>query len=128
MYLQQYPEGERLEVSTGGGESPVWRRDGRELFFQGYVEGAQKTLAVSVAANGASLRLGKPVPLFDLRTAGPAGEALPYKSFGGNSGPDYDVLPDGRFVMIRSTAPTDIREIVVVQNWFEALKRRVPVK
>ena len=30
--------------------------------------------------------------------------------------------------MIRSAAPTDIREIVVVQNWFEARKRRVPVK
>ena len=30
--------------------------------------------------------------------------------------------------MIRSTAPTDIREIVVVQNWFETLKRRLPAK
>ena len=30
--------------------------------------------------------------------------------------------------MIRSAVPTDIREIVVEQNWFEARKRRVPVK
>ena len=34
VYLQQYPQGERLEVSNGGGDSPVWRRDGKELFFR----------------------------------------------------------------------------------------------
>ena len=128
VYLQQYPEGRRLEVSTGGGDGAVWRRDGRELFFQGYAGGTQKkTLAVSVAPDGASLRLGKPVPLFDLRAAGPEGAAWQYLP-GGNGGAGYDVLPDGRFVMVRSAAPADIREIVVVQNWFEVLKRRVPVK
>jgi hypothetical protein len=44
----------------------------------------------------------------------------------------YDIAPDGRFLIIRSgqaeaaggTAP----QIVVVQNWFEELKRLVPVK
>jgi Tol biopolymer transport system component/tRNA A-37 threonylcarbamoyl transferase component Bud32 len=129
VYLQQYPAGQRLEVSTGGGDSPVWRRDGRELFFQGYLEGAQrKILAVSVTPNGASLRLGKPVPLFDLRTTGPTGDAAQYLAGSSNAGAGYDVLPDGRFVMVRSAAPADIREIVVVQNWFEALKRRAPVK
>ncbi len=128
VYLQQYPEGQRLEVSTRGGDSPVWRRDGRELYFRGNVEGVQKkTLMVSVTPNGAVLQLGKPVPLFDLRTTGPADEAWQYLT-GNNGGASYDVLPDGRFVMIRSPAPADIREIVVVQNWFETLKRRMPVK
>ena len=35
-----------------------------------------------------------------------------------NSGVEYDVLPDGRFVMVRGPDPTNTREIVV-QNWFE---------
>lgn len=134
VYLQQYPQGERLEVSTGGGDGPVWRSDGKELFFHGYaLDGSsggsqKKAMVVSVTPNGASLRLGKSVPLFDLRTKGPAGEEWQYAGVNSNGGQDYDILPDGRFVMVRSAAPADIREIVVVQNWFEALKRRAPVR
>lgn len=34
VYLQPYPgPGERHLTSTNGGEQPVWRRDGRELFY-----------------------------------------------------------------------------------------------
>jgi hypothetical protein len=43
----------------------------------------------------------------------------------------YDVAPDGRFLMIQPPAgAADIadRSIVVAQNWFEELKRRVPVE
>ncbi len=37
------------------------------------------------------------------------------------------VAPDGRFLMIRlSEAKTSTREIHVVLNWFEELKRRLP--
>jgi hypothetical protein len=44
----------------------------------------------------------------------------------------YDITPDGRFVIIRSAqgeagAGTE-PQIVVVQNWFEELKRIVPTK
>ncbi len=49
---------------------------------------------------------------------------------GGNR--PYDIGPDGRFLVIRNgqaeaaggTAP----QIVLVQNWFEELKRLMPVK
>ena len=42
----------------------------------------------------------------------------------------YDVAPDGRFLMIK--APTDdgsapAEQIILVENWFEELKRLVPV-
>jgi len=46
----------------------------------------------------------------------------------GTAGPGYDVLPDGRFVMVRGADPSGSREIVIVQNWFEELKRLVPTK
>ena len=44
--------------------------------------------------------------------------------------PAYDVMPDGqRFLMLKSgeeqQTPTQIN---VVQNWFEELKQKVPVK
>lgn len=47
----------------------------------------------------------------------------------GNPGRTYDVAPDGkRFLMIKmADAQTSERKIVVVQNWFEELKQRVPV-
>jgi eukaryotic-like serine/threonine-protein kinase len=127
IYLHGYPEGERLAVSTGGGNGAVWRRDGKELYFQGAVDGVPKMMAVAVTPEGASLRLAPPVPLFDLRVTGPAG-AIEQYVVSSNGGVRYDVLPDGRFVMIRRADPAGIREIVVVQNWFEELKRLAPGK
>jgi hypothetical protein len=44
----------------------------------------------------------------------------------------YDVLPDGRIVMlvpvpgVDPIATVELREIVVVQNWFEELERLAP--
>ncbi|MEQ1760599.1 MAG: protein kinase [Vicinamibacterales bacterium] len=127
VYVQKYPQGERLAVSIDGGVDPVWRRDGKELYFQGQVDGVPKMIAVTVTPDGASLRLAKPVPLFGLRVTGPTGVVEQYAR-GGNGGAGYDVLPDGRFVMNRRPDPTGTREIVVVQNFFEELKRLVPTK
>ncbi len=56
----------------------------------------------------------------------------PYFDLGfGTSPRQYHVAPDGRFLMIRQGAATDeataAPELVVVLNWFEELKARVPV-
>ena len=69
--------------------------------------------------------LGKPVPLFGLRVTGPTG-AVEQCALSGNAGAAYDILPEGRFVMVRGADPIGAREIVVVQRWFEELKRLVP--
>ena len=46
-------------------------------------------------------------------------------SLGG--GRTYDVGADGRFLMIKRAKPDSSGpSLVVVQNWFEELKRRVP--
>jgi serine/threonine-protein kinase len=127
IYVRRYPQGERFAVSTGGGNGPVWRPDGREVFFQGASDGAQKLMAVSVMSDGDALRLGKPVPLFDLRVQGPTGAMEQYAG-SGNGGTGYDVLPDGRFVMTRGADPAGAREIVLVQHWFEELRRAAPAK
>jgi Tol biopolymer transport system component len=62
VYVQPYPPtGGRWQVSTAGGNTPIWRGDGRELFFAG----ADDTIyAVSVEVRGGSLELGAPVRLF----------------------------------------------------------------
>jgi hypothetical protein len=45
-----------------------------------------------------------------------------------NVGTAYDILPDGRFVMVRGEDPSGTREVVLVEHWFEELKRAVQTK
>jgi len=128
VYIRGYPSGERFEVSTAGGWGAVWNPDGREIYFQGFSRGTGHLLAVSVAVtpDGHGLRLGAPVPLFELRAAGPAGAVEEYVS-SSRSGISYDIFPDGkRFLMVKRVAEQNAREIVLVQNWFEELKRLAP--
>ena len=43
----------------------------------------------------------------------------------------YDVVPDGwRFLMIKDVSPDKAAapQLILVQNWFEELKRKVPTK
>ena len=45
---------------------------------------------------------------------------------------NYDVARDGRFLMVKDVTPTDPasarKHLVLVQNWFEELKRLVPTE
>jgi len=128
VYIRRYPSGERFAVSTGGGFGPVWRPDGREIYYQGASEGTEKLFAVTVTADGERLRLGAPVPLFDLRPPSLTGVVEEYVS-SSISGISYDILPDGnRFLMVKRAAERGGREIVLVQDWFEELRRLVPAK
>ena len=62
VYVQTFPAtGAKWQLSSDGGMSPMWRRDGKELFFatpDGHV------MAVPVALRGASLEAGAPRALF----------------------------------------------------------------
>jgi serine/threonine-protein kinase len=110
VYVQAFPEpGERWQVSSDGGHSPVWSRNGRELY---YANGA-RMMAVPVATAGAFVA-GTPSVLF----RGDYDFVYP--------GPSYDVAADGRFLMARVPPESAPRTLVVVVNWFEELKRLVP--
>jgi hypothetical protein len=51
-----------------------------------------------------------------------------YELAGENPVTQYDVTPDGRFVMIRTDESSGPTQINVVLNWFEELKRLVPTE
>ena len=53
---------------------------------------------------------GKPAVLFQ-------------KAFG-----EFDVLPDGRFVLFDAPLVLGMNDVEVVENWFEELKRIAPVR
>jgi Tol biopolymer transport system component len=62
VYVQPYPPtGGRWQASTAGGNTPMWRGDGRELFFAGPDD---TIYAVSVDVRAGSLELGAPINLF----------------------------------------------------------------
>jgi serine/threonine protein kinase/Tol biopolymer transport system component len=115
VYVQPYPgPGGKWQISTEGGTEPVWNPNGRELFYRT----GNKLMAVDIATQP-GFSAGKPRMLFE-------GQYRPTPL----SNPNYDVSPDGqRFLLVKPSeqeqaAPTQIN---VVLNWFEELKRRVPV-
>ena len=119
IYVERYPElGTRQQISAGGGRLPIWSPNGRELFFSSL--DARRMLAVPVQP-GAQIVSGRAQVLFEFAIAPILGGARP-----------YDIAPDGRFLIIRSgqeeVAEGLAPQIVVVQNWFEELKRLVPAK
>ena len=100
IYVQSYPSGaNRIVVSTGGGFSPKWSRDGRELF---YMTG-DALAAVAVRPDGS---FGAPRRLFD------------WTNFSNTIFHSYDVSPDGkRFLMIQRDPGSVPRQLNVILNW-----------
>ena len=114
VYVQSFPELEgKWQVSAEGGGEPVWSRDGKELFYRS----GDKMMAVRIATEP-ELAAERPVVLFEGA----------YELSTGGVTTNYDVAPDGRFVMIRSEQDSRSTEqqINVVLNWFEELTARVP--
>ena len=62
VYVQPYPpNGGRWQISTAGGNTPIWRGDGREIFYMG----SDDTLyAAPVEVKSGGLEVGNPVKLF----------------------------------------------------------------
>ena len=117
VYVQPFPDIEsgRWQVSTRGGERPLWSADGRELF---YVENG-KIMAVAVETDTA-FSMGE-------TTVAVAGDY--YVGDEEVAARTYDVSRDGqRFLMIKEDprGRAAARQIQVVFNWFEELKARVP--
>jgi serine/threonine protein kinase/Tol biopolymer transport system component len=108
IWVQPLAGGAPSRVSLNGGNRPVWSRDNRELF---YLEGP-KMMGVRIKASGTEFGFEPATQLYD----------RPYRL-------DYDVAPDGRFLMLplaNQPGGSASQNIVVVQNWTEELKRLVP--
>ena len=115
IYVQPFPgPGGKWQISTDGGLEPAWRRDGRELFYRS----GNRMMAVPITT-GSGFTAGKPAMLFEREYAASAFPA---------TGVAYDVSLDGqRFLMVKELEAGDsLRQINVVLNWFEELRRRVP--
>ena len=113
-HLSPYPEGgSGVPVSPNSAFHAVWS-SADELVYRDPVRGTM--LAVKLVTDGGAVRFEPPRELFEdtyfFRQVGPK---------------DYDLTPDGRFLMIKEGYVTAPGQITVVRNWVEELKERVAV-
>jgi Tol biopolymer transport system component len=94
------------QVSTAGGVFPAWRADGKELF---YIDRAGMMMAAPITETGSAVAAGTPVTLFQTHVLGGGID-------GGLEGRQYDVAPDGRF-MINRVVDSAAAPITLIQNW-----------
>ena len=105
------PEGGPWQISAGVGFHPLWSPTGKEIFYRS----PQGLMTVQVETEGDLRVLGEKLLFAD-----------PYYSSAPRT--TYDVTADGqRFLMITAAdAAATGHDVVLVENWFEELKRRVP--
>ena len=90
----------------GGGFSPRWRRDGREIY---YVAADGKLTAVAVRG-GTTPEFGSPAPLFQTM-------------FRQGAYGSYAVSHDGQRFLMNVPPDAEMTPVTVVVNWEAALKR-----
>jgi hypothetical protein len=121
IYVRPFPHvnGGLRQVSSQGGGGPLWAPNGRELFYLD-INGFLTTVPVQPSTT-TTFNFGSPTKLFD----------MPYYAGGGR----YDVSRDGqKFLMIKNAPPANQAAtpaptgMIVVLNWAEELKARVPTK
>ena len=111
VYVRPYPGNDWVrKISDDFGEEPVWSPNGDELFYRN----GDKWMVVSISTEP-EFTAGTPQVLF---------EGL----FNNVPGISYDVTPNGqRFLVLQPEYDdSQIRELHVVINWFEEIKRLVP--
>jgi len=84
-----------------------WGRNSKEIYYRS----GKRIVAVGIDASDAEPAFGKPTALF----------ADDYEFGQGLSIANYDVTPDGRFIMLRRGANGGKLRVVV--NWTEELKQ-----
>jgi Tol biopolymer transport system component len=101
---------DRQRVSSSGGSQPIWRRDGKELF---YLSPKSEMMAVRVNRSGKGLEFDSAVALFKIPTGG-VGSTLG----------TYDVAPDGQRFLIGELLGDSANAIPsVILNWPGILPR-----
>src|SRR5262249_52746894 len=105
IYVQPFPgPGPKTRISKAGGSWPVWRPDGRELF---YVAPNDRLMAVSLKLNDKKVEADPPTALFPLRIRPP-----------GTGGPHFAVSPDGqRFLVNTIVGEGETAPLTVILNW-----------
>jgi len=113
IYVRPFPTtgaGGKWQVSNNGGTWPIWPAKGRDIVYRS----GNQVMAAAYSATADSFSNEKPRVL--AATPGAA--------------PGFDVFPDGRLLMMMPTLAEGAKTehtLMLVQNFFDELRRRVPV-
>ena len=117
VYVQPYPgPGPRQQISNEGGFAPASPQDRRELFY--------------VMSTGSAIRMiAVPITTTPSLTAETARMLFEGRYFMQSNIRGYDVTADGQrfyFTQTKERPPIRATQMILVQNWFEELKAKVP--
>ena len=108
--MQPFPTtGGRWQISSAGGRQPVWRHDGKELFF---VDDAGKLYAVDVNGAGTRFEYGAPHVLFQMRS-----------DIAANVRSSYVASHDGQRFLVNTVLDSESSPISVVVNWLAEIRK-----
>jgi serine/threonine protein kinase/Tol biopolymer transport system component len=99
--------GGKWQVSNGGGTFPVWRGDGKELFFTN--TSANTLMSAKVSITGDHFQNDKPQPIFDL-------DAHPVSNY-------YAVTRDGQKIYMTTYGAGSTAPFTVTMNWLDSLRK-----
>jgi hypothetical protein len=117
VFVRAFPppgsgQGGQWQISNSGGQLPVWSRNGRELLYQS----GDRIMAVSYTVKGDAFVPDKP--------------RVWVSKLGGST--LFDLAPDGKRIavvtpVVTAEAPKAEHDVVFIENFFDELRRRVPV-
>jgi serine/threonine protein kinase len=112
VYVRAFPSGaDKTPISVDGGTEPIWRGDGKEIF---YLAANKKMMAVSVQSDGTVLRAKPPIALFQA----PVTSVVEERSH-------YVPSKDGkRFLILAEPAENRNVPVNVVLNFAADLKKQ----
>ena len=113
IYVRPFndPSAGQSPVSTAGGVSARWRADGKELYF---IAADGMMMAVPIITRGDTIVPGSPAPLFPVGRIVSGGKNVFRQQ--------YDVAPDGRFLLNLTLDDTVTSPITLLQNWKPPVK------
>jgi serine/threonine protein kinase/Tol biopolymer transport system component len=108
VYVQRFPlSSDKWQISSGGGLQPLWRGEGKELFF---LTEEKKVMSVDIKSDGTSFETSIPRELF--QSSMKAGFAY-----------SYAVTADGqRFLISAPVGAAASAPMTIVLNWAAGVK------
>lgn len=107
VYVRGYPQGGRVQISSVGGEWPLWSRDGARLYYSQF----RRVMAVDFEDRGGEPVVGRPQ------------EVLAGFEVGRGT---FDLMPDGAGFVLAQPAAAGVVELRVVLAWHRELPHWPP--
>jgi len=114
VYCTRYPDGSgKWQLSTRGGQHPIWSDDGTKVFFD--IEGDEAGIYEVDVTREPSLQFGLPNKIFDLTDV----EV--------ETGSGWDITPDAQRLLVVQSGQDNAEvpnTISIIQNWYEEHRDR----